>query len=289
MRWILFTIVLFILTPVSAATINSWDTEVLLRNDLSADMKITLNYADKVKQSDYFIAGSVTNVQVFGDNKLINCDITEQEIGTLIICDNIENKVIEYNFNVRGLVRKFRGLAMFQNKFPVLEITDKFSVIIKLPESSVIANEKDLQGTGFKPVEPEGLKGSDGRHIFVRWYLEKAKLGQTLDITLIYEEVEFDTTVVTIAVIILILIIFIWFVYNKKRSEKEILAVLTEEEKKIMEILMKSKKPVDQKYLVKELDLSKSKVSRLIKDMEKRKVIKKTVHGRSNKIETIKK
>ena len=115
---------------------------------------------------------------------------------------------------------------MFQNKFPVLDITDNFSVMIKLPESSVIANENDLKGTGFKPVEPEGIKGSDGRHIFVKWIIKKAKLGQTLDISLIYEEAEFDTTAVTTSIIVLIIIVLIGFFYNKKRSKKACLFAL---------------------------------------------------------------
>ena len=71
---------------------------------------------------------------------------------------------------------------------------------------------------------------------------------------------------------------------SKRHKVKNILPVLTEGERKIMEILLREKGTIDQRTIVKETDFSKAKVTRVINDLEKRGLVDKISRGRKNLI-----
>ncbi|MBI4896125.1 MAG: hypothetical protein HY832_01095 [Candidatus Aenigmarchaeota archaeon] len=57
--------------------------------------------------------------------------------------------------------------------------------------------------------------------------------------------------------------------------------ILTEHERKVLEIVIRDKK-VDQRKVVKETDFSKAKVSRIVQDLLLRGVLEKVRKGRTN-------
>ncbi|MBI2580123.1 MAG: hypothetical protein HYW27_04445, partial [Candidatus Aenigmarchaeota archaeon] len=88
-----------------------------------------------------------------------------------------------------------------------------------------------------------------------------------------------------IAIIIaLIAVIGAFILYNKKFriSSRDILPVLTENERKVMEIVFNEKGEVDQRKIIKQTDFSKPKVSRIIHDLSGRGLIEKVPKGRTN-------
>ena len=58
--------------------------------------------------------------------------------------------------------------------------------------------------------------------------------------------------------------------------------ILTDNERKVMEIILDSKKPIDQREVVRKTDFSKSKVSRIVQNLTERKIIEKIPKGRTN-------
>lgn len=94
----------------------------------------------------------------------------------------------------------------------------------------------------------------------------------------------YGMTAASMAVGALIILLFQWKISQKQLHR--ILRVLPEDERIILELLVKEKK-MDQTYIVAESGLSKVKVSRVLSKLEQRKVIEKKPMGNTNLIKLI--
>ena len=94
----------------------------------------------------------------------------------------------------------------------------------------------------------------------------------------------YGMTAASMAVGALIILLFQWKISQKQLHR--ILWVLPEDERIILELLVKEKK-MDQTYLVAESGLSKVRVSRTLSKLEQRKVIEKKPMGNTNLIKLI--
>ena len=90
--------------------------------------------------------------------------------------------------------------------------------------------------------------------------------------------------IIAITVVVILIMIFSVLFFKRRGAVKDVLPVLNEPERKVMEMVLKSKGSIDQRNIVRELDYSKSKISRTIQSLEQRGLIKTTKRGRSNKI-----
>ena len=155
---------------------------------------------------------------------------------------------------------------------------------------TTILNEKEqLENLGLYQYLPtEGTQGTDGRRIFIEWNFENPKLGSSIDVTVLYEELQTNETMVLLGVLGVVLILAFIFVKSRKTSYDIIMPVLTRDERKVMEMILASdKKEINQNDVVRELDASKAKVSRIIKNLEIRGLIEIKHIGRKNKIKLV--
>ena len=282
--YLLVAILLF--APVNAA-ITNWNVDVSINDDTGTDWTVILTYDNITDRSDYFVLSIITNVEVFADNVPINCDIV-QDIGTSIVCTGLSAREVTYKFHVKGLVDNVQQLKIFHYPFSVTRSVEKMQITVKFPLGSALIEGSELNGTGLKPFEPDfGREGSDGRRIFINWVFDKPALGQTLNVSAIYELISgfdpFTTFTIILVLIIISFILALMFVFRKQRV-KDLLPVLTNGERKAMEILLREKGEVDQRVIVKETDFSKAKVSRIINDLIDRGLIEKISRGRKNLI-----
>jgi hypothetical protein len=166
----------------------------------------------------------------------------------------------------------------------VLEIT------VKIPMGTALVEEERLEFSGLKPFYPEnGNEGSDGRRIFIKWIFENPKLGENINMIVVYEQIfSFSNEIIVYSLLIIIFVIFVSLILflRSRNKAKSILPVLTESEREVMKIILNSK-IVDQRKIVKETGFSKSKVSRILKNLEERKIIKREKLGRSTKVKFI--
>jgi len=278
--------ILFVLLflPLVHCSVNSWGVEIYLQDDRTADWIVFLDYDENITRSDYYVLAKIGNVDILANEEHIQCSVSERGLGTSIVCEDINTRKIEYRFKTRDLVSISDNLRIFRYRFPITRLTNNFSATIKLPLGSFLVDISRLEGTGLLPYEPSfGEQGSDGRRIFVKWDLEKPKVGDSLNTSVIYEQVIASELLIAIGTGIIFLIIAAIMFLTRKRGMKDILPVLTEGERKVMEILLRDKE-VDQKIIVKECDFSKSKVSRIIHDLEKRDLVSRIPKGRKNLI-----
>ena len=283
MRWLFIAVLLF-LFPVQAK-LNNWDIDVTIDTDKSTEWLASFEYSDVVDRSDFFVLAKITGVEVKADGQFIDCLTTAKDIGTSIVCQDISAKNITYRFRALGLISDLQGLNKFEYRFSVLQLVDNFTVTVKLPQGAGLVERSRLEDTGFKPFEPAwGRPDSDGRRIFIIWPQNSPLLGSGIDVRVIYENV-FENQLLPLVIIgIITLAFFSFLILMRRKPMKDILLILTDNERKVMQILLREKKPVDQRTIVKETDFSKPKVSRIISDLETRGLIVRSRKGRTNVI-----
>jgi len=285
MKLPIFAVLLFLVVPATHAALVDWDTLIDINEDKTTEWKISFVYDEPVARTDYFIPADVTDYSVTGDGKPLKCKLTIGP-GSLILCDNIRAKDIVYKIKTARLANDIlQRFRLFSQKLSVTQPTKAFSVTVKLPLGAGLAEENQLLGTALRPFEPEfGAQDSDGRRIFVIWRLDNPVIGNTLFISVVYEQfseqIEFALFGIIIVAALAAFAIFIFVTHYK--PVQSILPVLTNSERKVVEILLREKKEVDQRAIVKETDFSKAQVSRIISDLVNRGVVEKVSKGRKN-------
>lgn len=272
-----------LLPSIALADLLEWSTDISLNDDRSADWTVSLKYNETASKSDYFVLSRIENVRVFADDLPVQCAVSGA-VGTTILCDNIQASRITYKFHSANTAASLRNLFIFRQRFSVTQLTGKFSVTARLPLGTALVEKSRLEGTGLARFEPSwGREETDGRRIFIEWVANEPKLGETYDISLVYEQVIIgNIPIVPVLLVVLGMLVVIYLIFIRKSAVREMLPVLTENERKVMEILLKENKEVDQRRIVKEVDFSKAKVSRIIKDLSERGLVDKTRKGRTN-------
>jgi len=292
MKRLFILILLLMFSLANAAIIDKERVSIDLKDDGAADFEINIEYPEEVENSDYFIRAQVSNVIVKGGSgRILDCKIEEMDIGTSIICRNIEEKSVTYKFTAYNLIQLGKKMNIFSHQFSITDVKNFLEIMVKIPIGTALVEEERLEFSGLKPFYPEnGIEGSDGRRIFIRWLFEKPKLGENINIIIVYEKiVSLDNNIIFYALFIIsfatiIAFIFFWRYRNKAKS---ILPILTESEREVMKIILSSKNVIDQRKIVKETGFSKSKVSRILKNLEERGIIKREKVGRSTKVKFI--
>jgi uncharacterized membrane protein len=209
-------------------------------------------------------------------------------LETNILCNlkASDRTVVVISYDSDKKVSKKDNYFIFEDSFKINSDTDTVSFLIKLPE-----------GTGLKePIEnsysPSGaLIGSDGRRTIINWIGNDLKKGQSFDVSIAYEKIgevvvsEIPVQIIFIIIILIVAgsIIFYQF-YWKNRNVEIILPILKKDEKKIFDIIMKHGSGVNQKIIVNESGYSKAKVSKVLKSLTERGILKLERIGRKNKV-----
>jgi hypothetical protein len=284
-RLVLAVLFICIFSTAGKAALLDWNIDISLNDDRTSDWNVTLLYSEPVVKSDYFVLATIKNYEVFADGVPVSCKL-EKEIGTSIVCADINARNVTYSFSTNAVVTDILdNYHFFTHRLPATQLTDKYTVTVRLPFGNVLVEPDKLRSAGLKPYEPEtGQQGSDGRRIILTWSENKPPLGETLNIAAVYEQV--STREVSMfgailgALIVAFFIVMIFFF--RRRPMSQILPVLGHGERQIMQILLRENGSVDQRQIVKETDFSKAKVSRLISDMEGRGIVEKISKGRKN-------
>ena len=286
--WPLLLILLFV-PLVNAVQVNELGIVAEINEDY-VHMAVDIEYNITVERADYFVLAPVTDVHVYDENNSeLVCELKEREIGTLILCEDVSLQKIRFEFNAYELVKKQGTINHFTYPYSITNPTEKFSLIVKLPIGAMIVEQGKLNQSGMKPYSPEdATRGSDGRRIYLSWSKTKPRLGTTFDVSIFFERVELPTSPTTLLVVIVFLLLAAVLFLSRKKPYDVILPVLTKEEREVVSLLLASgKRQVNQREIVRKMDLSKSKVSRIIQNLEQRGLVSRTRVGRTNKIQLL--
>jgi len=277
----LITFLLFLNIAFARIDYLGVDTQIL--DDRFANIKFTIH---KVSEFSFRFYGNIRNI-----SSNVNCEVE----GELISCKSENATAINIQI-VSDVVAKAGNTYNFNIQ---LELKDDFSRVtslVTLPIGMIINDENDIFPSGYRTL-------SNGRNILVYWELENVSSTQPLSFRVKYQSIQPSPEIFNrfylLILILLIVLFFVGLYALKKRKvivkkivrvkpEKIVMEVLDEYEKKVYEIVKEAGK-IKQNEIVEKTGFSKARVSRVLKSLAEKKLVKVEKRGRTNIVEALKK
>lgn len=272
---------LFILPfPALADNFMTAETRIALDDNVHSALIVTLD-SPGTGEITVPIFGFIENVKYDANFEGFSCALEEKSYGHDAICDVSGLKrsgSFKIEFDSKGFVGKADEQYVFKQQIAAPTNLARLTFKVILPESTVLA-----KNTPFIPFDASN--STDGRNIFVYWNRENVVAGEVFDAQVVYEKFAQDQNVIVASLFALVAILAIAaIIYKRRFSMKMVLPVLRSDEKIIMEKILAHKPGVNQKLIVRESGYSKAKVSKVLKSLEERGVVKLERLGRSNRI-----
>lgn len=269
--------------------------------------KVLLIFAMLVLACRDVIATSYFGIESTAEGKVINVQITiltEEELFEFKVfgnvrnltsnadCKLIENKISCKRLNTTSINLRFQSESFLEvegniHKFYLqflLPSTNRVTSLFTLPVGYVVANVSD----SVYPKKYSML--SNGRNILVFWEIENVSSLQPLAFQVYYQPLEVgekkDYSFIYFLLIFLSFFVLALFSLRKRvakkeiRPEKVVLKVLDNYERKVFEIVKKAGS-IKQGKIVELTQLSKAKVSRVVKSLEEKGLLKSERRGRT--------
>lgn len=286
MRWWLF---LLLLPAVHAAGIDQALTSVDMDTDSVA---VTSQYeivSQAVEDLIIDIPDDVIRVTAHMDETERSCKIRN---GTAL-CGS--TKPGTHVFTIAYTSRNVLGTLDTRHVFKYTETlpfeAKEHTFALKLPVGSIIPKEEGKDTDFFITPQPDEVL-SDGQRIIITWTQNDLS---AVSVSAVTERVQNNTlwVVAIIAVAAAAGAGTAWYVLRKrkaktprkKKKKKAPVPQFMDDEQKIVNALNKAaNKELWQNQLVKETGFSKAKLSRVLRNLEQRSVVSKTIYGNTNKI-----
>ena len=225
---------------------------------------------------EFKVFGNVRNLTSNADCKVADGQISCKRLNTTSINIRFQSdSFLEFQGNVYKFYQQF-----------LLPSTNRVTSLITLPVGHVVANTSDA----VYPKKYSML--SNGRNILVYWEMENVSTLQPLAFQVYYQPLEIPekkdySLLYALAVIAISLFAFALVYIRRTRAakkeikpEKVVLKVLDKYERKVFEIVKKAGS-IKQGKIVELAELSKAKVSRVVKSLEEKGLLKSERRGRT--------
>lgn len=204
-----------------------------------------------------------------------------QVSGKLVVKQNISGNYSSY-VDSSSLDKTSKGYV-FIKKISFSNNFDEAQIKLNL-EQGFIVNTQEAYPSNY-------VLETDGQTISLIWKFENVKSGDNFAIFVGIEDSSsnFNWIIILVIVIVLVLLVGAWFlIKNKdifKQSTEKFEQHLLDAEKRVIEELKKAdRNELWQKQLQLKMDFSKAKLSRVIRNLEARGLVKKIPMGNTNKI-----
>jgi len=290
----LFATVSFLLTIVSLgnivfAQIAYYGIDAILSEDGTSDIKLTLTFKEPVKTFNTTFIGRVNNFTASSNAGPIDCTVNIKGI-TDIGCSlklTKEQRTVIFNFKTSDFIKQLDDRFFFNNDFSIEEDIDRAFATIRLPNRMVVVKDGRISFPESADVLSEGT--------IVVWSLTNFNKDQDIKLEVLYERLPisfFEQLRIRYVIIfglvvggVITLLLLRYF----RKSEQLVLSVLDEFERKVVDIIAANQGEVNQRKVVQETNLSKAKVSRVVKSLAERGLIEVKRLGRTNKLRLVKK
>lgn len=279
-------------TPTARATKINQET---VKVDLGriSHVEVKLDYQELTSQQiSYSVPFAAWDIRARSEGNQLQCEKRklEDEGGTEFLCTppSQENFTVTLAYKTDTLTEKPGEIWQVSYDYYVLKPTENYQIRFILPEGKgIYESEKSHLPS---PAQPAGWEtGSEGRRIFLQWD-NQPELSDKLSYTIYYEDLSVWEGKIYIYTLLGALMValssFAAYFYFKKspKSLEGVLPLLKQDEKKVIKQIIKHGNSCEQSQIVSELEFSKAKVSRLVKDLSERNVISKEKIGRKNRI-----
>lgn len=246
---------------------------------------------------EYPLLYRIENFGFGGNIRGVKCEAQRKPWGTNIACDFAgaqgPGRTLELKYETADLVKIVENQRLFSTTVRAPQDTDRLVVRAYLAPGFVLVDPDKGPLPPFTPVN--GVSGSDGRRIYVVWSQNATAKGEGLDVTIAYERILPQTggelpLLLIMGFVGLVLALIVIVLIKRRREEKATatpITILKEDERKIVEFLQSQGGVAKQRALVTHTGFSKAKVSRLVRDLQVRKVLAVKGMGRTNEVKLL--
>lgn len=266
--------------------------EVVLGDVSHTTITVTFDPNSTIKAFTLPLFYDIQNLKADSNFGNVSCSQQKKPFGSQIDCavsPTYDKRMLTIEYDSFDLVKRVDRQFLYKQEFPIPLDAKQLSFKVMLPEGMFLATEGVFQP--YLPIN--GEKGSDGRRIFVSWRKENLTAGESFNTQVSYEAPSDNSGTVALftggllglGAIIVALIIGFWFFFKRfKKNIKIVLPVLKGDEKRIMELIIRDKGNTNQKLLVRESNFSKARVSKILKSLQERGIVRLERIGRSNNV-----
>lgn len=299
MKKIGFIFILFVLLlPVNAHAISykfsnySMNLEISQTSMINETVSFTMKNIGEspIALVEYFIASKPLSLGIYDSKGPLNYTIENGNTVVISLREPLKNGTsdsIKINFELFGFVADFKEDKILSFSYiPEANIT-AFSLIVKLPPRSTLASEIEKSGESLSAVYPSPTKiYTNGKRIILEWQRDELKIGESFRVFVMYSNLnKRNYSPLWVLFGLLIGTALTYFVIKGKNKNKNIARmVLSGDEEKIYELILASDGEILQEEIVKTTGFSKAKVSKLIRNLEIKKIIKKEPYRKTNRL-----
>jgi len=282
-RCLLLLLVVLLSLQAVIAKVEYFGIDAQIIDDTNANIKFTIY---KARDFSFRFYGNIRNI-----SSNANCVVE----GELIYCRS-ENEIAINIQIVSDIVARAGNTYSFNIQIELKEDVNRVTSLVTLPIGMIIKDEREIFPSNFRTL-------SNGRNILVYWELENVSSNQPLSFRVRYQSVQPSSEVFgkfyLLIFILVIALFFVSFYAIKKRKvivkkivrvrpEKILVEALDEYERKVYEIVKEAGK-IKQNEIVSKTGFSKARVSRVLKSLAEKKLVKVEKRGRTNIVEILKK
>lgn len=271
----------FLLASIVIGDVEDYNIRIILSPEGKSYIKLLIQFLEPVKKFSFTIFGKAENFYANSTAGEPKCNLKIKEI-TLIDCDlslTPEKRILEISFESKDFVKTLDNKNYLMIDLSLRQAIKHFYGVVELPVGMVLSQEKEILPYNGKPT-------TDGRRIFIIWREENLPAQEILKFQVVYEQVNSSISILQpwqfVLVALFAALIPTYLVIRKRKPEKIIFSVLDEFERKVIDAIISSGGKVNQKKVVQLTGLSKAKVSRVVKSLAQRKLIRIERFGRTN-------
>jgi len=290
---ILTCLSLFLLA--AKAQVQYYGVDIDITEKTRSSVKMILTFAQPETNFDFNIIGKIENFAATSNAGPINCVKLIGGISYINCTMNLtaEKRTVEMSFETDDFVKTLEKTFFFDADMSINKNIGQVFVSAKLPQGTGLL-AGDMVAAKISYYE-NSTKITDGRRIIIQWNLNNIQARQPLRFQFLYENVEVPPIFsirlryfVFMGVAAAAIIAFLIYRY-KIKPEKLVLSVLDDYERKVIDIISANKGVANQKKIVQETNLSKAKISRVVKSLAERGLIEVERSGRTNILKIVKK
>jgi uncharacterized membrane protein len=283
-----FLIFFLLITNFASAQIQYYGIDGFVNSEGKTFVKLTIVFFKPEKEFELKIFAKIENFNASSNAGPVSCNVIKGE-ASLISCEmNLtqEKRTLNLNFETNDFVKKIDEKYYLSADLSLGKEISSLFASFKLDEGLLISKKDD--SPQIFPANATIL--SDGRRVIVNWNFQNIEKDRTIKFEIFYETIEKTKFPLLFLVLIFSAIAIVSSIFYKriKKARKLIFSVLDEQERKILDMISKSEQ-INQKKIVQTMNLSKAKVSRIVKKLAERGLIKVERRGRTNILRIVKK
>jgi DNA-binding transcriptional ArsR family regulator len=270
------------------ANIQYYEVNTELSEDGVSSVRMIITFAEPEMEFSFDIIGRVKNFTAESIAGPVDCKVDVTGISLINCKLNLtrEKRQLEIRFLTSDFVKSLEDKIFFSGDFTLNKDISSLSASLKLPTDSFLVGENVTTSMISFPESASIYLAEDGR-ILINWRLVDIEKDQPLRFEALYQKMEEPIWLelrirhfIFLGAAFAFVFGFLAFRYFRK-SQKLVLSVLDEYERRIVNILLTEDR-IKQKKIVKMTKLSKAKVSRVIKSLAERGLVEVERRGRTN-------